>query len=213
MSDWLENAAERELVAERLFAKVEVQAAPDGCWNWTGGKRNGYGALWMSGRSRPTHRLSYELIHGPIPAGLQIDHLCRNRACCNPAHLEAVTLQENVRRGDAGKHMTERAALATHCKRGHEYTPENLLPNQRHRHCKECRRLHWPRKNALRRAARAANPSPPIVGSLHPNAKLTEEAVREIRATAGQSMALARKFGVADATIYAVRSRKIWKHA
>jgi HNH endonuclease len=72
----------------------------DACWLWSGARTAaGYGARWLDGRTRYVHRLSYEALVGPIPEGLTIDHLCHNRACCNPAHMEVVTRSENGRRG------------------------------------------------------------------------------------------------------------------
>lgn len=82
--------------AEQFMARVDQSAGPAGCWPWLGAiAPSGYGRV----HSRWAHRLSYEFLVGPIPAGLDIDHLCRNRLCVNPAHLEPVTRLVNVRRG------------------------------------------------------------------------------------------------------------------
>ena len=108
-----------------------------GCWLWTGTiNGNGYGKLFFNGRQVLAHRLSYETFIGPIPKGLFLDHLCRARGCVNPAHLEAVTLGENTRRGDSGKHLAVRVA----CPQGHEYTPQNTWLYQGRRYCRQCRR-------------------------------------------------------------------------
>src|SRR5438105_2573404 len=102
-------------VVERFWAKVEKT---DTCWLWTASTANGgYGAFVLNDVIVRAHRFAYELLVGPIPEGLQLDHLCRVRHCVNPAHLEPVTQQENIRRGER--------ATATHCPNGHEYTPEN----------------------------------------------------------------------------------------
>ncbi|MGA4541309.1 HNH endonuclease signature motif containing protein [Uniformispora flossi] len=82
----------------RLRSFVELK---DGHWLWTGStNRKGYGRFWFQGRSEEAHRVAYELFVGPIPDGLQIDHVCRVRPCVNPEHLEPVTHEENYRRGN-----------------------------------------------------------------------------------------------------------------
>lgn len=90
---------------ERFWRRVQEQEG--GCWLWVGTVDRGYGLLSVDGKTVRAHRYSYETLVGPIPDGLQIDHLCRNRGCVNPAHLEPVTQVENIRRGDAAKLAVE----------------------------------------------------------------------------------------------------------
>jgi hypothetical protein len=83
----------------RLAART-IRDDQSGCWEWQGAtKRGGYGHMSVDGRMQLVHRLAWEVVAGPIEPGLEIDHLCRNRQCLNPAHLEPVTKEENVRRG------------------------------------------------------------------------------------------------------------------
>jgi hypothetical protein len=92
------------------------------CWQWQGLKtENGYGSFSLRHKNYAAHRISYTALIGVIPDGLTLDHLCRNRSCVNPFHLEPVTIGENVRRGNAGIHNS----LKTHCKHGHEFISEN----------------------------------------------------------------------------------------
>jgi hypothetical protein len=102
----------------RFWLKVDRRGTV-GCWDWLGTiLGNGYGQFGTKGRRFLAHRFAYELAVGPIPDGLVIDHLCRNRRCVNPAHLEAVTDYVNVHRSNAASALN---ALKTHCPRGHEY--------------------------------------------------------------------------------------------
>ena len=117
----------------RFWDKVAVM--PDGCWDWTAYRnRDGYGQFAGEGNSL-AHRVSYAGLVAPIPNGLQIDHLCRNRSCVNPSHLEVVTLQENTRRG-------LKEELKTHCPQGHPYEGDNLYLHSKTgwRQCHTCRR-------------------------------------------------------------------------
>ena len=100
-------------VEERLLRRIQEEDS--GCWVWTGFRSSpqGYGGIKIGGVRLVAHRVAYETWVGPIPAGLQLDHLCRNRPCVNPAHLEPVTRQENMRRAYAA------VKSPTHCMRGH----------------------------------------------------------------------------------------------
>jgi hypothetical protein len=110
----------------------------DGCWEWVGAHdHSGYAQVSAKG-GRTTvkvHRLMYELLVGPIPEGMQIDHLCRNRGCVRPDHLEPVSHAENVRRGDAGKHH----AAKDSCPNGHPYDDVNTYRRPDRRNRRECR--------------------------------------------------------------------------
>jgi hypothetical protein len=130
----------------------------DECWLWGGYVMvNGYGKLTHEEpRSALAHRLVYEHRVGPIPDGLDLDHLCRNRACVNPAHLEPVTRRENLARSPLMPN-TNGNKTKTHCVHGHEYTPANTgLAYRGHRWCRECdnarqRAEYWRKKGVVGR--------------------------------------------------------------
>lgn len=108
------------------------------CIEWTGNiASNGYGRVKVKGKSHYAHRLAYERAFGPIPPGAHIDHLCRNRACVNPEHLEAVDLVTNIMRGEGVMAQNSRK---THCPQGHPYDDENTMLLNGRRHCRECGR-------------------------------------------------------------------------
>ena len=126
----------KELKVKKRFMKY-VSINPNGCWDWTGGKnRQGYGHFHLDGDWR-AHRAAWLLFKGPLPE-LQLDHLCRNRACVNPEHLEPVTNRINVMRGILGEVSRARQLSKTHCPRSHEYTIENTRLYKGSRICKEC---------------------------------------------------------------------------
>jgi hypothetical protein len=103
------------------------------CWVWTAAKSRGYGRFWLNGRFVKAHRFAF----GPIPVGLEPDHLCLNKACVRRSHMEAVTPRAHIIRGG------NRAALnarKTHCQHGHPFDPANTYtyPDGR-RECRACR--------------------------------------------------------------------------
>lgn len=124
--------------AERFWSKVEKS---DGCWEWAGTKyRNGYGKFTVGKTQYLAHRYAYELNIAKIPDGLVIDHLCRNRGCVNPAHLEAVTNEENLARGLGYRIMN---GMDDSCIHGHKYTQENTYygPTRGDIRCRTCARI------------------------------------------------------------------------
>lgn len=118
----------------RFWAKVSIPDNPLDCWLWTAALNpgNGYGVIQVSSGKRDyAHRLSYELSMGTIGDGLEIDHVCRNRQCVNPLHLQAVPHSVNVRRRPI--------SAVTACPQGHPYSGDNLYEYKGHRHCVTCR--------------------------------------------------------------------------
>jgi hypothetical protein len=126
-------------LGDRFWGKVEKT---DTCWVWTAGKNHyGYGSYavrrgdgWFRAQA---HRLAYEELVGPIPAGLTVDHICRNRACVNPTHMELVTRGENVLRGTG---PSAEHARQTHCKRGHPFEEPHVYLWRGRRYCRTCQR-------------------------------------------------------------------------
>jgi hypothetical protein len=115
----------------------------DECWPWMGARNAwGYGRFDPGTRhQRGAHQVAYELTVGPVPEGLQLDHLCRNRTCVNPAHLEPVTCKENLLRGNT---FQARNAAKTHCSHGHAYAGTNLIIRPTGgRRCRRCRQLGY----------------------------------------------------------------------
>lgn len=125
-------------ILSRFWSKVKKT---DSCWNWVGPKSgDGYGVFNSAYKKHRAHRFSYELHKGVIHNKMGLDHLCRNILCINPDHLEPVTQAENIRRGRASGGILY--LPPTHCKRGHEFKPENIYyskpENLKNRRCKTC---------------------------------------------------------------------------
>ena len=141
-------------IEERFWEKVKKTPT---CWLWTGALNKGHG-VFQDQKQIYAHRFAYELLRDSIPAGLQLDHLCRNRACVNPDHLEAVSCRTNLLRG---KTLASLNANKQFCKNGHPFDETNtyVRPNGEGRTCISCRRTakkrHYERHYArLREEAR-----------------------------------------------------------
>lgn len=126
---------------ERFWAKVDAEGD---CWEWTAGKKDGYGTFYVSPEQPGTtaHRYAWTTLVGEIPDDKEIDYLCRNRACCNPDHLEVVTHQENMRRTYAPTAWIRKAAAErTHCPKNHPYSGDNLIMEGGGRRCRICKNI------------------------------------------------------------------------
>lgn len=138
---------------ERIEGRIE-RIPESGCWIWMGGVGpNGYGSVWVNGGTKSIHRAMYEEIVGKIRRGFVIDHLCRVKCCCNPAHLEAVTQSENVLRGDSPAMQRARGGSHTNCPQGHEFSADNVYMNPNgSRECRICRAEGTRKRRAKKKA-------------------------------------------------------------
>ncbi|WP_405941583.1 HNH endonuclease signature motif containing protein [Streptomyces sp. NBC_00207] len=134
--------------SDRFWSHVAGDSADD-CWLWTSSLGvTGYGRFKFRGRAVRAHRYAYEALRSEIPGGLVLDHLCRNRACVNPWHLEPVSQRANVLRGGG---VAAQAAAKTHCPQGHPYDSANtIVSSEGYRRCRTCCRI----ADRLRRAAK-----------------------------------------------------------
>lgn len=145
--DYVNMQTLKPIQIKNFFSKIKESGS---CWLWTADKIcGGYGRFSFNGRLVLAHRFSYEFFNEEIPKGLQIDHLCRNRGCVNPEHMEVVTNRENMMRGLSPSLTSKRQLSKTHCPQNHPYSGENLyLDPNGGRRCRICNRIS--RKNRIR---------------------------------------------------------------
>lgn len=146
-----------DLLPERISGGID-DTDRSGCWIWQRSVNgSGYARANWNGRQVSVHRVTYELLRGPIPDGLQLDHLCRVRHCVNPWHCEPVTNRENSLRSTAPGGPGENFRK-THCPRGHEYSPENTYYRKgRLRECLACRRIIYYERHRATETVRKRN--------------------------------------------------------
>lgn len=138
----MENA---KLISE-MMALVKIDQKSN-CWKWKGFiEKNGYGKLSVKGKRQWAHIYFYNIFVGDVPDGLELDHVCRNHGCVNPAHLEPVTHKENMRRSPVAVWVVRRAK--THCPHGHPYSGDNLITWGGFRYCRTCQNKY---KNAYKK--------------------------------------------------------------
>lgn len=134
----------RQRLESFLARLTECRRGEDECWIWPGAPDiGGYGRVMVNGKAGQAHRQVYEHLAGPIPEGLTLDHLCRNRRCVNPSHLEPTTGRENTLRGEGPGAVNARR---THCVNGHAFDEQNTYTTKEgHRGCRACGREWWRR--------------------------------------------------------------------
>lgn len=190
---------QKEDLLTRLFKYVVVEdrGYKTPCWVWHGGLSDrGYGKCWTGEKRERFHIVMFTFFKGPVPEGLELDHLCRVRPCGNPDHVEPVTHQENIRRGETG--IVNRSK--THCHKGHEFTPENTRKIKGGRSCRQCSR-DWYNANL-----KSTNPDLKYWGR-----KLTKEQVAQIPELRKRGLSLKQigdGFGVSKSTIHNVEKGK-----
>jgi len=197
---------------EDIILSRSIPEPNTGCWLWlTGLMPAGYGCFRYQGKTLLAHRISYEVAKGPIPHGLQIDHICRVRCCVNPDHLRCVTIRENVL---CGVGVAAQNLAKTHCVRGHEFTPENTFStpsNPSGRRCKECNRINnqeW-KERTRKIPKRISQPR----GEASHHAKLSAENVLEVKELSriGHTQRdIASRYGISQSRVSHIITGRAW---
>lgn len=153
-------------VLERFFIKVDKNGPrilKTRCWTWTAyvHKRTGYGRFYFEGKVVEAHSASYRMFVGPVPEGLELDHLCRNRACVRPDHLEPVPHATNMERGTIATVARAKQLAKTHCPQGHPYSGHNLIVLKGQGNARRCRTCQNEKRRVGNRTSETAERSSP----------------------------------------------------
>ncbi len=189
----------RMSLADRFWSKVE-RLGPDECWVWRSPlNRGGYGHFQLDGKTQSAHRVLFRVLGQDIPDGLQVDHICRNRACVNPAHLRFVTPAVNARENSisfAAINIQKEARPY-----GHPYSGENLIRRGNGRWCRACARAEVQRR--VRRRFETG-----LV--LHPKPRIAPDIVAEILRSDERHYIIASRLNVSRSAVRAIRIRNGW---
>lgn len=190
---------------KRYWRFVDIRGN-DECWEWLGSD-NGteYGKFWLNNETKYAHRISYFLAYGNIEDGYQIDHLCKNRKCVNPNHLEKVTVKINNNRGNS---FSGKRIKRTHCSKGHLLSDDNLCENYLARGLRVC-------KICKQEQAEKLKTNLELGLDFNHNLILNNEkviSILEMKKEGVSGLKIAKYFEVNPATIYAILNGKSWKH-
>ncbi len=190
-----------ERLPDHFWDRVMPEPNSD-CWFWIGAKSTrGYGRY----NQAFSHRVAYLALVGEHAPGLELDHLCEQKSCCNPSHLEPVTHQVNVARGRLAATNIARGAAVTHCRQGHAYSAENtIISTNGRRACKTCNYASVARINRARRAARGLTRN-------HPRMTFGDaEAIRARRIAGERARDIADDLGISDMTVHDIVAGRTW---
>ncbi len=178
---------EIERLPQRMQMLITSNLVGTGCWLWNGGlNEDGYGTTTLNSRTMGAHRAVTLILTGSV--GPELDHLCRTRNCVNPSHMESVTHRVNVLRGLG---IAAKYAQRTHCKHGHEFTPENTYRKGHARICVLCKK----EKNE-KSYVKINGPRTGKAGGFNGRAKITDNDVQSIRQDSRRQWIIAEQYGI-----------------
>jgi hypothetical protein len=187
---------------DRLKNRISVDSE-SGCWLWTGRlNSDGYGMTSLNNKNIGAHRAVMLLLSGKV--GAELDHLCRVRRCVNPGHLENVSHQKNVLRGEG---IAAKYARRTHCKHGHAFTLENMRKKGNVRICLTCKK-----EKDEKSYVKINGPRTGKSGAFNGRSKISESDVLSIRSDRRSQSIIAFEYGITQTTVSGIKLHKLWAH-